>query len=138
MAVWLLGHVACSALSVHGKGAGRAPAGFLGPEDGWHYLKGKDFGRRPQLKMAPRGRYQLQSKPNQSDLLGSFSFSSICNSHLKGRGNISATESQEPHGACPWGDGKIYVDLEEALGYIFGCFREDFGPSKFFFPPFSH
>lgn len=28
----------------------------------------------------------------------------------------------------------MYVDLEEALGYIFGCFREDFGPLKFFFP----
>lgn len=75
------------------------PMQALGPEDGWHYLKGKDFGRRLQMKMAPKGRYQLQSKPNQRDLLWSFAFSSICNSHLKGRGNISATESQEP----PWG-----------------------------------
>lgn len=32
-----------------------------------------------------------------------------------------------------WG---IHVDLEEALGYIFGSFREGFGPLilSFFFP----
>lgn len=111
-----------------GKGLA-APTQALGPEDGWHYLKGKDFGRRPQLKMAPRGRYQLQSKPNGRVLLWSFSFSSICNSHLK------VTSQLLNLGAYPWGDGKIYVDLEEALGYIFGCFREDFGPLKFFFHP---
>lgn len=31
------------------------------------------------------------------------------------------------------GRREIHVDLEEALGYIFGCFREGFGPLKFFF-----
>lgn len=107
----------------------------LGRDDGSHYSKGKDFGRRPQLKVAPRGRHQIQFKPNQRDLLWSFSFFSICNSHLKGRGNISGTESQEPHGTWLRGDRKIYVDLEEALGYIFGCFRKGFGPLKFFFLP---
>lgn len=30
------------------------------------------------------------------------------------------------------------IDLEEALGYIFGCFREDFGPLKFLFSSLSH
>lgn len=36
-----------------GKGLA-VPMQALGPEDGWQYLKGKDFGKRPRLKMAPR------------------------------------------------------------------------------------
>lgn len=53
-------------------------------------VEGKDLGRRPQLKMTPRRRHQLQFKPNQRDQLWGFSFSSICNSLLKGRGNVSS------------------------------------------------
>lgn len=32
-----------------------------------------------------------------------------------------------------YGSWETRADLEEALGYIFGCFREGFGPLKFFF-----
>lgn len=31
------------------------------------------------------------------------------------------------------GRREIHADLEEALGYIFGCFREGSGPLRFFF-----
>lgn len=38
------------------------------------------------------------------------------------------------------GRWEIHADLEEALGCIFGSFREGFGPLKllFFLPPFPH
>lgn len=79
-----------SLLSVHGKGTGCVHAGFRNRR--WLALfkvaEGKDFGRRPQLKMGPRGRYQLQFKPKQRDQLWGFSLSSIYSgeegaSHLK-------------------------------------------------------
>lgn len=45
---------------------------------------------------------------------------------------ISAADPQGPHGAR-LRELEAHADLEEALGFIFGCFREGFGPLKFFF-----
>lgn len=50
-----------------------------------------------------------------------------------GRGNILSQILTLRVGFTTNGSWEIRVDLEEALGYIFGCFREGFGPLKFFF-----
>lgn len=83
-------------LSVHGKEAGCVHTGFRNRR--WLALfevpEGKDFGKRPQLKMAPRGRYQLQFKPKQRDQLRGIPLSSICG---RGRRNISVS-NPDPQG----------------------------------------
>lgn len=81
--------------------------------------------------MAPRERHQCQFQTIQRDLL----------KNMKGRKRecLSYYTPEAPQGlARGAGRGwKTDIDLEEALGYIFGCFREDFGPLKFlFFLPF--
>lgn len=65
------------------------------------------------MKMDLRGRHYLQLKPNQGNCFrGFFPFQ-----------YTTAMDSREPTNRKQGKGG----DVEEALGYIFGCFREDFG-----------
>lgn len=97
------GHVACAALSVHGKGASCDHASFRNGR--WlalfEVVEGKDLGRRPQLKMTPRRRHQLQFKPYQRDQLWGFFLLFNMQQSLEGKRErlISATDPQGPHGA---------------------------------------
>lgn len=47
--------------------------------------EGKDLGRRPQLKMAPRERHQLQFKPIEKDQLWGFSLLFNTQESLEGK-----------------------------------------------------
>lgn len=71
--------------------------------------------------MAPSGRHLLQFKTILRDLLTSMK-----------RRKKECLNYRTPEAPRVVGRGKD-VSLEEAFGYIFGCFREDFGPLKFFF-----